>query len=84
FVHMDAELRVKFIDSYKSDREFKTVYKEAKTSKDSRSLGKRFLVDEQDLLFFLDADLQPRLCVPKPLRQAMLTEGHESPVETAH
>ncbi|KAF9022529.1 hypothetical protein BDZ89DRAFT_885443, partial [Hymenopellis radicata] len=83
-VHMDSQLRVRFVDAYKKDREFRTVYQEARKSMDSRSLGKRFLIDEQDLLYFLDADFQPRLCVPRVLRQELLTEGHESPVETAH
>ncbi|KAF8988465.1 hypothetical protein BDZ89DRAFT_1055382 [Hymenopellis radicata] len=40
-VHMDSKLRVKFVDTYKKDREFKTVYLEARRSEDNRSLGRR-------------------------------------------
>ncbi len=39
---------------------------------------------EDNLLYFVNADFQPQLYVPKKLRQCILEEAHESPLETAH
>lgn len=81
---MGKELKKQFIEGYKWDAQFKSSYEEAEISSDSRSEGGKFLKSEDDLLYFLDADYQPRLCIPKKLRQSILEEAHESPLETAH
>ncbi|GJF00591.1 polyprotein [Phanerochaete sordida] len=52
--------------------------------KDSWHPAQRFFKDQDGLLFFRDADFQPRLCVPKSLRNEVLRTFHESPFESAH
>ncbi|PBK88635.1 hypothetical protein ARMGADRAFT_894388, partial [Armillaria gallica] len=63
---------------------FVTPYNEASKSEDSRSAGKRFFRDKKRLLFFINVDFQPCLCVLKALQQTILMESHEAPMETAH
>ncbi|PBK70881.1 hypothetical protein ARMSODRAFT_847363, partial [Armillaria solidipes] len=83
-ISINEELKKNFIAGYHKDRQLKTPYHEASKAEDSRSAGKRFYKDENELLFFINADFQPRLCVPKNLQQIILTESHESPLETTH
>ncbi|PBK63536.1 hypothetical protein ARMSODRAFT_865117, partial [Armillaria solidipes] len=83
-ITISEELKQTFIMEYSKDRQFETPYHEASAAKDSRSAGKRFFRDENGLLFFINADFQPHLCVPKALQQDILTESHEAPLETAH
>lgn len=44
----------------------------------------RYLKDERGLLYFLDPDYQPRLCVPKSQWNFILREAHENPMESSH
>ncbi|SJL13286.1 uncharacterized protein ARMOST_16726 [Armillaria ostoyae] len=81
---MDQELKRKFIEGYKQDSQFRSTYKEMENSPDGRSEGGKFLKSEDNLLYFLDTNYQPWLCVPKKLWQSILEEAHESPLETAH
>ncbi len=60
------------------------IYQETEESTDSRSLGNKFLQGKDGLLYFLNTDYQPRLCIPWMLRQEILEEAHESPLETVH
>lgn len=83
-IAINDSIRKTFIQGYKTDQQFQTVYVETLDAKDSRSLGKRFLQDEQGLLYFLNADFQPRLCIPKSEQSKIIAEAHESPLETAH
>ncbi len=83
-ITMYSNLRSTFIQGYKKDKQFKMPYEEASQTEDARSLGKKFMKDEQGLLFFENADHQLRLCVPKEFQQEVLTKAHESPMETAH
>ena len=46
--------------------------------------GHRFFRDLNGLLFFRDADYQPRLCVPVAKRRLLLEEAHEQAYEGAH
>jgi len=46
--------------------------------------NRRFLKDEQGLLFFLDSNYQPRLCVPKKRKNFILREVHENPLKSTH
>ncbi len=48
-------MQKKFIQGYKQDPQFWTIYEEASKLEDSKSLGKKFLKNENDLLFFLNA-----------------------------
>ncbi|PBK64295.1 hypothetical protein ARMSODRAFT_856649, partial [Armillaria solidipes] len=83
-VIMDEKLRKEFIQGYQGDVQFKTISKETKESPDSRSQGGKFMQGEDKLLYFVNTDFQPRLCVPNKLRQHILEEAYESPLETAH
>ncbi|PBK58133.1 hypothetical protein ARMSODRAFT_839291, partial [Armillaria solidipes] len=83
-IKMNKDLRQAFIDGYSKDKQLGTPYLEATKAEDSKSAGKRFYRDSDGLLFFINVDFQPRLCVPKSLQQFILTESHESPWETAH
>ncbi len=83
-ISISKELRDSFISNYSKDRQFSTPYHEASEAEDSRSTGKRFYKDKNGLLFFINADFQPRLCVLKLLQQSILTEAHKAPLETAH
>ncbi len=81
---MDEDLKKAFIEGYTEDTQFRTIYEETQVAPDSRSEGNKFLLGEDGLLYFLKADYQPRLCVPRKLRWEILEEAHESPLETAH
>ncbi len=83
-IMINKKMQWKFEQGYLQDSQFWTIYKETLKAEDSRSLGRKFLRDENSLLFFLNTDFQPRLCVPRSLTQEILTEAHESPLETAH
>lgn len=66
-----------------NDPEFGSVYNQACSWEEWRK-GDRFLKDTIGLLYFRDADFQPRLCVPRAKRTELLTLLHEDPMETAH
>ncbi len=83
-ITMDKELRREFRQGYQDNVQFKTIYKETNSSLDSCSQGCKFMQGEDKLLYFLNADFQPQLCILKKLRQQILEEAHESPMETVH
>ncbi|KAA1474677.1 hypothetical protein DENSPDRAFT_750535, partial [Dentipellis sp. KUC8613] len=83
-VHVSQDLLQHFKTGYKRDRSLAAKYLAAEQTKDSWYTGQRYFKDDQGLLFFRDANLQPRLCVPEELRREILIEAHESPFETAH
>ena len=47
-------------------------------------INTHYLKDERGLLYFVDPDYQPRLCVPKSKRNFVLREAHENPMESSH
>ena len=55
----------------------------AKNSSDS-NVNRRFVKDEKGLLYFIDPDYQPRLCVPKSQQNFILKEAHKNPMESSH
>jgi hypothetical protein len=83
-VEMDAAYRTKFVEAYQQDSELKRVWKDEKVSEGNWVPGQRYLKTSDGLLFFRDADYQPRLCVPEALRWELIREVHDSPMETAH
>ncbi|EIM80799.1 uncharacterized protein STEHIDRAFT_67764, partial [Stereum hirsutum FP-91666 SS1] len=85
-VHINPEYLAKFVEGYKEDTEFQRRYSELENGENKASWdqSRRFFKDEQGLLFFRDANFQPRLCVPKNERGALLVEAHEAAYETAH
>ncbi|KAI0038551.1 hypothetical protein FA95DRAFT_1458873, partial [Auriscalpium vulgare] len=83
-VHMDESYLQSFLQGYKADAAFKQRWETTSQSPDTWDAGQRYFKDEKGLLYFRDADFQPRLCVPKSLRAGLLLQAHESPFESAH
>ncbi|KAA1478214.1 hypothetical protein DENSPDRAFT_749773, partial [Dentipellis sp. KUC8613] len=83
-VHVSQGLLRRFQTGYQRDKSLANKYLAAEQTKDSWYAGQRYFRDDQGLLFFRDANLQPRLCVPEELHRDILIEAHESPFETAH
>lgn len=83
-VSMDPEFLNEWVADYESDQSFGGIWaNKARLTENWKGNG-RFLRDERGLLFFLDENYQPRLCVPKTRRNFLLKEAHESPFESAH
>lgn len=83
-VKMDKQLVDQFLKAYSDDTSFRNRWEDPASHPDSWFPGKRFMRDHQDLLYFLDADFQPRLCVPQAVRPTILKEAHDSPFGSAH
>jgi hypothetical protein len=83
-VGMDESFKKSWIEAYKSDPEFKRIWKDVGTTEDSWRPGQRFFKSDGGLLFFRNADYHPRLCVPKAKRNLTIAEAHEAPIESAH
>lgn len=83
-VSIDAQLVEEFVKGYRQDEAFKNKWKDAPGREDMHNPGLRFYKDELNLLFFRDADYQPRLCVPKDVRNLVLSEAHDQPFGGAH
>ena len=73
-----------WIDAYKTDEAFKTIWEHKQQEPIDTSVNNRYLKDERGLLYFVDPDYQPRLCVPKSQRNFILREAHENPLESSH
>ena len=73
-----------WIKGYQADRFFKTIWNDARRQAQNWKADGRFIKDERGLLYFVDPDYQPRLCVPSSLRNFILTEAHENPMESSH
>jgi hypothetical protein len=83
-VAMDEKARRKFVAAYFGDAAFGKIWTNPSSELNVWQPGYRYFKNEQGLLFFRDADYQPRLCVPKSERKFLLREIHESAMETAH
>ena len=83
-VHMSEDTLSAWVDGYKQDPHLFKTWDDPKSSIENWIPGHRFLKDDQGLLFFRDADYQPRLCVPKNQRLRLLEEAHEQAYEGAH
>ena len=83
-VSMDPDFLQSWVSDYEDDRSFSKICADKKhLAADWKGNG-RFLKDERGLLFFLDNNYQPRLCVPEKKRNFVLKEAHENPLESAH
>ncbi|KZW00785.1 hypothetical protein EXIGLDRAFT_587718, partial [Exidia glandulosa HHB12029] len=80
-VSMSEELRQRYINGYAADPAFAG---QGEGDETSWYPGNRFYRGKDGLLFFRDADLMPRLCVPKSERAALMRHIHESAYESAH
>ena len=83
-VHMSEEALKVWVNDYKQDPHLVKIWDDPKSSIENWVPGHRFFKDGQGLLFFRDADYQPRLCVPKNQRLRLLEETHEQAYEGAH
>lgn len=83
-VHMANDMLASWIDSYRKDPYLSKTWDDPKSSTENWVPGHRFFKNDHGLLFFCDADYQPRLCVPKDQRQRLLEETHEQAYEGAH
>lgn len=83
-VNLDEQLIKDFVKGYQMDASFKDKWKDAPERNKMHDPGLRFYKDDTDLLFFRDADYQPRLCVPKIIRNSILNEAHDQPFGGAH
>lgn len=83
-VAIDDSFLEEWSQGYNKDQAFRSMYKSlAKNSSDS-NVNRRFVKDEKGLLYFIDPDYQPRLCVPKSQQNFILKEAHENPMESSH
>ena len=82
-IAIDDTTLKEWLDGYKSDEAFRTIW-ECKQLDTASSANTRYLKDERGLLYFVDPDYQPRLCVPKSQRNFILREAHENAMESSH
>ncbi|KZT32356.1 hypothetical protein SISSUDRAFT_956598, partial [Sistotremastrum suecicum HHB10207 ss-3] len=73
-----------YLQGYSKDIAFKSRWLDPKSSADEWYPGRRYYKDTSGLLYFRDADLKPRLCVPNSLRASLLRQYHESPITGGH
>jgi hypothetical protein len=83
-IEMEEGFRNTWVQAYKADPEFKKIWNEQLTAQDIWHPGQHFFRNEHGLLFFRNADYQPRLCVPGSLKKMVLMEAHEVPIRVAH
>ncbi|GJE92997.1 hypothetical protein PsYK624_091560 [Phanerochaete sordida] len=83
-IHMSEGKRRAFVEGYKKDAYLKARWEDPVNRSESWHPARRFFRDDSGLLYFRDADFQPRLCVPAVLRNEVLRHVHESPFESAH
>ncbi|KAI5895910.1 uncharacterized protein SCHCODRAFT_02480477, partial [Schizophyllum commune H4-8] len=82
--HIEEDLAQRFRQGYQEEAYWARRYEEADTLSASWTPGRRYYKSEDGLLFFLDADYLPRLCVPDALVDEILLKAHEEPMEGAH
>ena len=73
-----------WIQGYKEDQAFRSVWEIKTEEGPGFDINRRFVKDEKGLLYFIDPDYQPRLCVPKSQQNFVLKEAHENPMESSH
>jgi hypothetical protein len=76
--------RKKWVTGYLKDPTFARIWTSPDSDLDAWKPGNWYFKNSEGLLFFRDADYQPRLCVPKSERVFLIREIHKSPLETAH
>ena len=81
---MSEDTKEQWKMAYLDDPMFKQIAKGDEYRYDELQAGRRFFVDNDGMIFFSNENYQPRLCVPKGLRNFILREAHESPLESAH
>ncbi|KZV59259.1 hypothetical protein PENSPDRAFT_540876, partial [Peniophora sp. CONT] len=84
FVHVRQDLLEQWVQDYQNDPIFKARWNAADTSQDSWSASQRYFKTDDGMMYFRDADFIPRLCVPLGQRGFILSQAHDSALETAH
>jgi len=83
-IAIDDSFLEEWSQGYNEDQAFHSIHESlAKNSSDS-NVNRCFVKDERGLLYFIDPDYQPRLCVPKSQQNFVLREAHENPMESSH
>ncbi|KAF8990852.1 hypothetical protein BDZ89DRAFT_902992, partial [Hymenopellis radicata] len=62
-VAFSKELVQRFVDGYKTDSQFASIYKSSPDSPEGWDPNQRFFKESNGLLYFRDADYMARLCV---------------------
>ena len=83
-VAIDDSFIQDWVEGYKTDQAFSSIWADKKRDVQNWKANGRFIKDERGLLYFIDPDYQPRLCVPKSQRNFVLREAHENPMESSH
>lgn len=83
-VRLDETLLSDWLSGYATSPSLRDIWEDERAKVDTLSTGYRYFRDENGLLFFKDADFQPRLCVPETFRHHLLELAHESAGESAH
>jgi hypothetical protein len=73
-----------WIKGYESDRSFGAIWNDVAHDSATGGPNHQFIKDERSLLYFIDPDYQPRLCIPSSLCNFVLREAHENPMESSH
>ena len=83
-VHLEEKTTQEWIKGYAEDPHLARIWMDPNSAVDNWVPGHRFFKNENGLLFFRDADYQPRLCVPLNQRQLIMEEAHEQAYDGAH
>ncbi|THH30850.1 hypothetical protein EUX98_g3348 [Antrodiella citrinella] len=83
-IELSSDILKRYVDGYRKDPAFRQRWESEHSNADSWDPAFRFFKDDRGLLFFRDADFQPRLCVPKPEQAEVLADAHQSAYVTAH
>jgi len=62
-IQLDDDILQEWINGYKRDPHLSKIWDDPKMRVDNWVPGHRFFKDDRGLVFFRDADYQPRLCV---------------------
>ena len=73
-----------WIQGYQTDPAFHSVLTNMVKDSINDKTNKRFMKDEKGLIYFIDPEYQPQLCVPRSQRNFVLKEVLESPLESGH
>ncbi|KIJ59131.1 hypothetical protein HYDPIDRAFT_59462, partial [Hydnomerulius pinastri MD-312] len=81
---LSLEETEEWIKGYSTNLFFKNKGTEALAEEGPWNASSRFFRECTGLLFFRDADFQPKICVPLKKRHQVLQHAHKSPFSTAH
>ena len=83
-VAVDNTFLEEWVKGYQMDRFFGPIWQDVSRQVQNWKANGRFIKDEWGLLYFIDPDYQPGLCVPSSLHSFILKEVHENPMESSH